>query len=325
MPLSPLGRLLAHLGPEVDDIDEETFLLFAHSRPDAQNLGFLDAHAAVLDLHVAGRDLIIHQSPAVLGSNRSGGTTGAVLWKITPAVAEWLRRSDNVFFAAADGPGVLGPDSAVIELGCGIAGIIGLALAGKCAKTTSPPPVSRKRFKGTRTRSTASAATGPTVAFTNTVARYVLTDQPYVSKFLQLNLQENGVSTTDRVCFCPLDWELDIIRPGDRHLGGQASFAAVLACDCIYNEALVAPLVQTCVSLCRLRETESERGKGPTLCIVAQQLRDADVFSAWLAAFAASFCVWRVPEALLTPPLRPEAGFAVHVGVLKEAEIQGCL
>ncbi|CAK7269756.1 Ribosomal protein lysine methyltransferase [Sporothrix epigloea] len=325
MPVSPLGRLLARFGPEVDDIDEETFLLFAHKRPDAQNLGFLDAHAAVLELSVAGVDLTIHQSPTVLNSNRSGGTTGAVLWKITPAIAEWLARSDNVFFADGDGPSVLGPDSAVIELGCGIAGVIGLALAGKHVKTASPRPAAapsiRKKTKGKWTKSSPTSATAPTAMFTNTVARYVLTDQPYVAKFLQRNLQENGVATADRVCFCPLDWELDAIRPGDRWLGGQASFAAVLACDCIYNEALVMPLVQTCVNVCRLRETESEKAKGPTLCIVAQQLRDADVLSAWLTVFSASFCVWRVPEALLTPPLRPEAGFVVHVGILKEAVI----
>ncbi|CAK7564651.1 MAG: Ribosomal protein lysine methyltransferase [Sporothrix epigloea] len=324
MPVSPLGRLLARFGPEVDDIDEETFLLFAHKRLNAQNLGFLDAHAAVLDLTVAGVDLTIHQSPTVLNSNRSGGTTGAVLWKITPAFAEWLARSDNVFFADADGPSVLGPDSAVIELGCGIAGVIGLALAGKHAKAASPhlasPPI-RKKAKGKWTKSFSSSATAPTAMFTNTVARYVLTDQSYVAKLLQRNLQENGVTTADRVCFCPLDWELDAIRPGDRWLGGQTSFTAVVACDCIYNEALVAPLVQTCVNVCRLRETESEKAKGPTLCVVAQQLRDADVFSAWLTVFSASFCVWRVPEVLLTPPLRPEAGFVVHVGILKEAEI----
>lgn len=77
MPDSSLSRLLARLGPEVEDPDEETFILFADKRPEAQNLGFIDAHAAVLDLTVAGRDLTIHQSPAVLTSNRSGGTTGA--------------------------------------------------------------------------------------------------------------------------------------------------------------------------------------------------------------------------------------------------------
>ncbi|CAK7229795.1 Ribosomal protein lysine methyltransferase [Sporothrix bragantina] len=321
MSASPLGRLLARLGPEVEDVDEETFLLFAHERPAAQNLGFLDSHAAVLELTVAGRDLTVHQSPAVLNSNRSGGTTGAVLWKITPAVADWLARSDNLFFAGVDGsPPRLGPDSAVIELGCGIAGVIGLALTGKGAKASSPPPP-KKKPKGKKTTSSTSSP-GPTAMYTNSVGRYVLTDQPYVSKFLQRNLEENGVATgLDRISFCPLDWEQDAVKPGDRRLGGLASFDAVLACDCIYNEALVAPLVQTCVDVCLLREAESEKAKGPTLCIVGQQLRDSDVLSAWLTVFAASFRVWQVPEELLTPALRPDAGFVVHVGILKDTEI----
>ncbi|CAK7226613.1 Ribosomal protein lysine methyltransferase [Sporothrix curviconia] len=342
MSASPLGRLLARLGPEVDDVDKETFLLFAHDRPEAQNLGFLDPHAAVLELTVAGRDLTIHQSPGVLNSNRPGGTTGAVLWKVTPAVAEWLARSDNVFFAGAGADSsaasssVLGPDSAVLELGCGISGVIGLALAGKATKASPPGPPPKKRPKGKMMSATAPA--GP--LYTNTVGRYVLTDQPYVAKFLQRNLDENGPSgaagagSSGRLSFCPLDWEQDAVRPGDHRLlggGDRTSFDAVLACDCIYNEALVAPLVQTCVDVCRLRAAEAEEGEKsssssmdkavPALCIVGQQLRDPDVLSAWLTAFAASFRVWRVPEELLTPSLWLEAGFVVHVGILKEAEI----
>ncbi|CAK7206851.1 Ribosomal protein lysine methyltransferase [Sporothrix eucalyptigena] len=310
MPASSLGRLLARFGGEVDDPDEETFLLFAHERPSAQNLGFVDAHAAVLDLAVAGRDLTIHQSPAVLTSNRSGGTTGAVLWKITPAVAEWLARADNVLF----GDGLLSSDSSVIELGCGISGVIGLALTGKGAKAAVPK-------KKTGKRRTTSAVSGP--SFTNTVGQYVLTDQPYVVKFLQRNLDENGAAgADDRVSFCALDWETDAVTPGARL--GASSFDAVLACDCIYNEALVAPLVQTCADVCRLREAESEDSdttKTPTLCIVAQQLREPDVLTSWLTAFAASFRIWQVPEDLLIPELQPSAGFVVHVGILKEARI----
>lgn len=45
----------------------------------SSNLGFVDSKAQVLELSVAGRDLTIHQSPAVLASNRAEGTTGAGL------------------------------------------------------------------------------------------------------------------------------------------------------------------------------------------------------------------------------------------------------
>ena len=54
----------------------EAFLLFSQSIP-SQNLGFVDQTAATLELSIGDRDLSIHQSPTVLASQRSGGTTGA--------------------------------------------------------------------------------------------------------------------------------------------------------------------------------------------------------------------------------------------------------
>lgn len=55
---------------------KETYDLFAHSLP-SHSLGFIDPKAPTLDLTIAGRDLVIHQSPGILSSNRAGGTTGA--------------------------------------------------------------------------------------------------------------------------------------------------------------------------------------------------------------------------------------------------------
>jgi hypothetical protein len=54
----------------------ETFFLFSQPIPSA-NLGFVDPKASELDITIRGRDYTIHQSPAVLASNREGGTTGA--------------------------------------------------------------------------------------------------------------------------------------------------------------------------------------------------------------------------------------------------------
>ncbi|EFX03465.1 hypothetical protein CMQ_393 [Grosmannia clavigera kw1407] len=334
-------QLTALLGPEVQDPDEETFLLFALDRPAAQNLGFVDPHVAELDLSVAGRDLVVHQSPAVLTSSRPGGTTGAVLWKITPAVAEWLARPDNFLFRTS----LLGAQSAVLELGCGISAVIGLVMTGSSSSTV----VSARKASGKRTRKTAAAIVAP--ASSNSVGRYVLTDQPYVAKLVQRNLDANS-AVASSLYFHPLDWETDVVSAslllpsqdvsssidnvhhqhhhrnhhahhnhhGQNHPSrmpaADASFDAVLACDCIYNDALVAPLVQTCVDACRLRDADS-LPLPPTLCIVAQQLREPDVLTAWLDDFHAAFQVWRVPELLLTEALRPAAGFAVHLGILR--------
>jgi hypothetical protein len=111
--------------------------------------------------------------------------------------------------------------------------------------------------------------------------------------------------------------------------GSEAkSFDVVLACDCIYNEALVEPFVTTCVDLCRLRAAETEadteaagQGVEPTVCVVAQHLRDPLVFEAWATRFTASFHTWRVPDEMLVPGLRSNSGFVVHVGVLRGGDI----
>jgi hypothetical protein len=106
----------------------------------------------------------------------------------------------------------------------------------------------------------------------------------------------------------------------------RAGFDVVVACDCIYNEALVEPFVATCVDLCRLRRRGAGEGTAAegrlsgeaTVCVVAQQLRDPDVFEAWAVRFARSFHTWRLPDELLVEGLRANTGFVVHVGVLKD-------
>jgi len=182
------------------------------------------------------------------------------------------------------------------------------------------------------------------------VARYVLTDQPYVARLVRQNLDENRPSSPRRpparsrkarpaaaaaggadppappgdqdaakLAFAPLDWETDQVGPSLTGSPAHESFDAVIACDCIYNDALVEPLVQTCADACRLRSRDGgQRPPNPCLCIVAQQLRNPDVFEAWLEAFHARFRVWQLPDALLSPGLRVGSGFAVHLGVLRE-------
>ncbi|RDW92139.1 hypothetical protein BP5796_01533 [Coleophoma crateriformis] len=295
-----VSGLLGSLGPEIDDPEEESFLLFSQSIP-SQNLGFVDSKATVVDLTIAGRDLAIHQSPTILSSNRGGGTTGAVIWKITPLFASWITTPTNFLFKHS----VLRSDSIVLELGSGISGIIGLALSSQ-------------------------------------VGTYVLTDQEYVMKLLNQNLVENqqdlsnttkgrksankpkrgsvpvtAVSSGSNIITKALDWETDVVTPSLTGSASQGSFDVVIACDCIYNDALIDPLVQTCVDACRLRADTSMEEGNTTVCIVAQQLRSDEVFEAWLKAFSKFFRVWRVPDEHLIDGLKSDSGFVIHVGVLK--------
>lgn len=219
--------------------------------------------------------------------------------------ASWLASPTNILFRT----GVLSTSSTVLELGCGVSAVVGLAL-------------------------------GPLVS------RYVLSDQPYVARFVEQNLEQNwvataaaksrqpsgkrgkgkgasssssGTGTGGSIAFHPLDWEADTPTAELTGRGAAArSFDLVLGCDCVFNEALVPPFAQTCADACRLRSADDELPLPPCVCLVAQQLRSPDVFEAWLREFCArGFRVWRVPDGELPEGLRSDMGFVVHVGVLR--------
>ncbi|KAH8172855.1 lysine methyltransferase domain-containing protein [Sarocladium implicatum] len=298
-------RLTAHLGDPVADYEEETFILYSRPRT-THSLGFIDPKASSVDVVIHGKDYTVHQSPSILSSSRAG-----VLWAITPLFASWISSPAPSAF--------LPPATSILELGCGISPLNALAIASPSSSSSSS------------TTSTTSR-------------RYILTDQPYVSRFIARNIEENehlllqptsskrsgrgnranrgGESSAPpwKIEFKPLDWETDTVSgvvEGDAEEAPRG-FDLVLACDCVYNEALIEPLVQTCADACALRE--GVRGGDelqPTACVVAQQLRDDTVFQAWLAAFMGKFEAWRVPDEILPEGLRVEDGFVIYVGLLK--------
>ena len=257
----------------------------------SNNLGFIDSKADRLEVEVAGHHYIIRQSPGLLNSTREGGTTGAVLWKVTPILATWLSSRPSIL---AD---LLHDATVVVELGCGVAGLVGLVLS-------------------------------------KLVRYYILTDQDYVQKYLNENIAANMPSSQTpgrpskkkskaqtgsvrkaSLKTMPLDWETDsaamvklIIPPG-------ASIDILLLCDCVYNEYLIASLVQTCVDICRLRSSN----RGATVVLIAQQLRTDAVFQAFLESMMEDFNVWRIPEEKLAVELRSGSGYAVHLAMLKDS------
>ena len=298
----PPKDLLSSFGADIDDPEEETFLLFSQRFP-SQNLGFVDAKATSLEFTVGGRDLNIRQSPTLLLSNREGGTTGAVVWKVTPLFAQWITSDSNVLFRSS----VLDKSSIVLELGSGIAGIIAITLACR-------------------------------------IGRYIATDQEYVFRLLRANIEDNspkrkspgsGVAerhgkapansasacARDRIEVFALDWELSSVSSLPTIMDSDSAdmskvVDAIIACDCIYNEALITPFVRTCADICHLAYAESARK--PTWCIVAQQLRSNIIFETWLKAFHKLFRVWRMPDDLLIDGLKEGSGFVVHIGILRE-------
>lgn len=236
-----------------------------------------------------------------------------VIWKITPLFAKWISSSTNPLLQHQ----IITPDSVVLELGCGISGLIALTLS----------PL---------------------------LQTYILTDQPYVLKFLSQNLSSNSSSSsttnsksksrksktssststststtqqtsTNKIIPLTLDWETDVVSPSLTCSETTTSFDTIIACDCIYNDALIPPFVQTCVDLCRLRSTSSSpkdedqaKHSNPTLCVIAQQLRSPDVFESWLKEFNKFFRVWRVQEGGIQEcGLGEDSGFVVHIGILR--------
>lgn len=75
-----------------------------------------DPTAVTVEIDIAGHDYTIKQSPGLLQSNIQSGTTGAAVWRVSVAFAEWLVSRNNPLFAH----GVLkSTTSTVIELGSG--------------------------------------------------------------------------------------------------------------------------------------------------------------------------------------------------------------
>ena len=283
------------------------FDLFSHARP-LESLGMVDPQAETLELSVSGRDFTIKQSPGILQSSRRNGTTGAAVWTSSVRLAEWLSLSLPGQRAKEDDKKkkdcldlLLGENFTVLELGSGIGGIVPCVLA--------PPRV----------------------------GRFVATDQSYALKLLRQNIAANNNSNNlksgsgsrqasssrrnnnnNNIEILSLDWEEDDISNFiTSNFSKTHGVDVVLASDTVYNYALISPFVQTCIEICRVRQ--QVMGSKPTICIVVQRLRLADVFEEWMQTSLRYFRAWRVPDELLVGGLRVEDGFGVHVLVLRES------
>ncbi|KAL9621205.1 MAG: hypothetical protein Q9160_004338 [Pyrenula sp. 1 TL-2023] len=288
---STIGDFLNNLGDPVADSDEETFALFSQDI-ESQNLGFVDSELTDLEVEVGSKTFSVTQSPGLLNSNRATGTTGAFLWRITPYLASWLTSSNNVLRQSQ----LLNSDSTIVELGCGTSGLIGLTLAPE-------------------------------------VGKYILTDQAYVSKLVQANLQANSsvvsslqnlrqkgkAASSEGAVFSTLDWETDSVQSLSQVLGSRYhKIDFLIACDCIYNEHLISPFMETCSDICSLASEVEDETEKVTILLVAQQLRSPDVFQTWLDECLKRFDVWRLPDHLLTENLKQGSGNVLHLGILRQ-------
>ena len=272
-------------------------MLFTSPIP-SSNLGFIDSKAKDIEISVNGQDLFIQQSPGLLTADLAGGTTGAVVWKVTPTFASWIADSGNILIKTL----VISPKSIVLELGTGISGLVAVALGKHVTK------------------------------YIATDQSYVLKTlrQNIESNWPLRKRDKLSKDWTTSVEILELDWEttstldLPLLIPELQQAPSQTGgLDLIIGCDCIYNEALIPSFVNTCADLCDLRrkvrvELEPDMDSHPpTLCIIAQQLRSPVIFEEWLRAFHQKFKVWRVPDSMLSQDLKEGSGFVIHIGVLK--------
>ncbi|KAJ5915199.1 hypothetical protein N7454_011094 [Penicillium verhagenii] len=321
--MNAISALLA-IGEEVTDAEEESFLLFSQEI-NTGNLGFLDSRAAAVEVSIHDREYTIHQSPTLLSSSRAGGTTGAVLWKITPFFAEWISSPTNPLWTNS----VLTPESIVAELGCGISALVPLSLAPSIQHYIATDQEYVRRFFRTNIDENASVNSGPSKQKTGKSK-----GSGGGSKKKQTSSKaKSPVATATNITFTTLDWELDQPALLRDCIDSQSTiddnedrgFDLLLSCDCIYNDALVSPFVRTCAEICRLRPVyeplatnDAKSARRPTVCIVAQQQRAPEVFETWLRETLREFRVWRVSDEVLVSGLRGGSGYLVHLLLIRE-------
>ncbi|KAK6517174.1 hypothetical protein TWF506_007049 [Arthrobotrys conoides] len=294
---------------EVQDPEEECFLLFSN-KPDSRDLGFVNRTESTVSVSINSQDLTIHQSPSLLTSTREAGTTGAVLWKVTPLLASWLTHPCNTVSQR-----ILKPNYTVIELGAGTSGVLAVSFApfvgtyfatdqDYCLKLLRKNiSENYKEIADKSSRSKEKPSTKRSKRGTGTSPQTIITGNATV---------------------LPLDWQRTEVSSIPEFKGRQIDM--IIAADCIYNESLIEPLVEAMAdlsSLNRSKNTSGETDHNVTLVMVAQELRSPDVLEAFMKAFCAKFRVWRLPDKLFKDcgdggkGLMEGGGYVVHVGILK--------
>lgn len=259
-------------------------------------------------------------------------TTPLVLWKITPLFADWISSPTNPLWKY----NLLSSSSVIAELGTGISALVALTLAPSVHHYVATDQEYVQRLFRTNVEA-------------NT---FVTSPKPKGGKSKSKSTKQAPATTTaSKITFTTLDWESDdprslkaFIASGSgssrekSHKSGSESgeddlegdedpgFDLLLSCDCIYNEALIAPFVRTCAEICRLRapytpSVEEEvgcRSRRPTVCIVAQQQRLPEVFETWLRETMREFRVWRLSDDVLGDELKGGTGYLVHLLLVRE-------
>ncbi|KAJ6135735.1 hypothetical protein N7512_000895 [Penicillium capsulatum] len=364
--MASISDLLAN-GEEVIDAEEEAFLLFSQdiptgnlgfldSRAASVEVTIRDDEFAIhqsptlLSSARAGgttgagkrppQDLHLPpETPAPL-PQCTDSTTPACCGKSPPLFADWISSPSNPLWTHA----LLSPSSVVAELGCGISALVALALAPSVQHYIATDQEYVRRLFRTNLDANAGVVTSAPKQKEKS-SKVKARSSKSTSK--KTPSKSSDVSPTPNITFTTLDWELDEPRSLKSCIEAESSpreghgrrerdqtdedqdhgVDLLLSCDCIYNEALVAPFVRTSAEICRLRPAYnpsldgtdgSVSGRPPTICIVAQQQRAPDVFETWLRETLREFRVWKLSDEVLGDGLKSGTGYLVHLLMVRE-------
>jgi protein N-lysine methyltransferase METTL21D len=206
-----------------------------------------------LDLPTTGVTLSLAQDP-------NSGNLGLTVWDASIVLAAWLDRNcgGKTEFGRARLAG-----KRAVDLGSG-AGAAGLALALLGADVTLTDVAGVLPLL----RTNADANLGP-------AARRSLPGGPRSA---------GSVAVLEYDWLRPESWE-PVLK------GGPAD--VVLMCDCVYKEAMVAPLLRALLALC------GPGRKTTVLCV--NEFRSQSVHEAWTAAFSQHFTWRKAPRARMHP------------------------
>ncbi|CAN6596804.1 hypothetical protein TRVA0_001S03356 [Trichomonascus vanleenenianus] len=269
---------------ELDLVDEHVYDLFVGREVKEHSLGYLTRKDGIIEVPVAGYDLEIKQSLSLLNSKNEAGTTGAVVWKVTPLFAEWL--------VTSKAKSLISSETTVVELGCGIAGVNASILA---------PLV--KRYLATDQEHILK------LCKYNIEQNIVQTQKKNTVKSRRKKKEEPEHESPVEWHTIEYDWEYASQQIGqlNPYIHSVGSNGLIIACDTIYNDYLIPFFVD---ALWKVAETMADGEEEPSI-LIAQQLRAEEVLTSVLTALVEKgFQLFNVPSTLLSKELIE--GYTVH-------------
>ncbi|RPA87552.1 hypothetical protein BJ508DRAFT_300808 [Ascobolus immersus RN42] len=305
--MATIESRLSQIGYRVEDIDEEFYNILTTERPPPASLGFIVSKDDKLPVTVGPFELEVHQSKGLLNSKHEEGTTGAVVWRLSIPLAEFLLEnfsSSNAF---------LNSNSTVLELGSGSSGVMALTVGRKVKRwiASDIDAIYRPLIRNL-SENLGDEWSEKDGMFTQTGGK-----KPKGKKKVNTSTSSPTESSIEVVV---INWEQTDLRSNSVFRSGTGGvnmkIDMIVCTDCVYNIALIKPLIDTMVEASRL--THEAHGVYP-LVLVAQEVRADDVLEAFLTTFAELFEVWRIDRHLGGKWDREVGGSAVlHAGFLKD-------